>query len=794
MDTLYATLRSHGLEPPVTLKPGMNRFPGAKKSNGNMAGWCHVFDDGLGAVFGDWSTNLQQTWQAKRDKEYSPAERDAFRRHVAETKVQVEADKKARQSEAAIKAAAIWNAATPAPADHPYLEKKNIEPHGARIHNGDLVIPLRIGGTIHSLQFISPNGDKKFLTSGRVAGCYFAIAKPDGPETALLVCEGYATGASIHKATGLPVAVSFTSGNLLSVAQALREKFPGVELIVCGDDDYLTDGNPGLTKAVEAARSVNGLLAIPGFGDNRPEGVTDFNDMAIHCGLEAVEASIKKAVAPDIESSGNEVKPEAVGDDTSHVIAELATLSPIEYDRQRQEVANKLNIRVSTLDMEVEAIRRANQPAPSTTNGTCITIKETEPWAEPVDGVELLNDLSATFKRYTTLPDHAPEVLALWAIFTHTIDSAYTAPILAITSPQKRCGKTTVLTILAQVVHKPLSASNITAAALFRSIEKWGPTLLVDEADTFLKDKEELRGVINAGHTRSTSFVIRTVGDDHEPMQFNVWGGKAIALIGVLPDTIADRSINVAMRRQRPDEKIEKIRIDRVALLKDLARRCARWSADNMMKLKACDPAVPPSLHDRAADNWRPLLVIAETVGGEWPELARKAAMALSGSEVQEDDSAGVMLLSDIQVIFKEDGVAHIASADLAKKLVEIEERPWPEWAHGKPITTRQIARLLKPFGVKPGVFRGGFQTHRGYVLESFNDAFSRYIPDSFVTSVTSLKDNDLEGKRSVTSPSNVTDRNSRNTLLFNNVTDVTDGKGELGGKEQTCDVEVFEI
>ena len=382
--------------------------------------------------------------------------------------------------------------------------------------------------------------------------------------------------------------------------------------------------------------------------------------------------------APEADKDAADVQPEPLSDDTSILIAELAGMSPIEYDQRRKEAAEKLRIRVETLDQEVKQARLANQPQATTTNGTAIFMEEVELWPEPVDGAELLNELAATFKRHVALPDFADALLALWVVFTYAMDAAFTAPILAITSPQKRCGKTTLLALLSQFVHKPLSASNITAAAFFRSIEKWMPTLLVDEADTFLKDKEELRGVINAGHTRSTAYVIRTVGDDHEPTQFNVWGAKAIAMIGALPDTIADRSINVTMRRRRPDEKIEKLRVDRTGSFNDLARRCARWSSDNMGRLKAADPSMPDSLHDRAADNWRPLLAIADAVGGKWPELARKAAVVLSGSDSADDDSAGVMLLTDIQTIFKEDGSLHLASADIVKKLVKIEERPWP--------------------------------------------------------------------------------------------------------------------
>jgi len=221
--------------------------------------------------------------------------------------------------------------------------------------------------------------------------------------------------------------------------------------------------------------------------------------------------------APEADKDAADVQPEPLSDDTSILIAELAGMSPIEYDQRRKEAAEKLRIRVETLDQEVKQARLANQPQATTTNGTAIFMEEVELWPEPVDGAELLNELAATFKRHVALPDFADALLALWVVFTYAMDAAFTAPILAITSPQKRCGKTTLLALLSQFVHKPLSASNITAAAFFRSIEKWMPTLLVDEADTFLKDKEELRGVINAGHTRSTAYVIRTVGDDHEP-------------------------------------------------------------------------------------------------------------------------------------------------------------------------------------------------------------------------------------------------------------------------------------
>lgn len=287
-----------GLEPPEVIEPGkLYRFPGIGKRNGNTAGWCKLFDDGLGGSFGDWSAGFTENWQAKREKPFSTVEREAFKHHVAETQAQAEAERRARQAEAAAKAAAIWNAATPAPGDHPYLVRKGIEAHGARLHNGALLIPLREGGELHSLQFIGLDGDKRFLTGGRVAGCYFSIGSTQDA-TALCISEGFATGATIHQATGHPVAVAFNAGNLKAVAQAMRARFPTLPLIVCADDDADTQGNPGLSKASEAARAVGGLLAVPHFGPERPPGATDFNDMAAALGLDAVRNAINNAASP----------------------------------------------------------------------------------------------------------------------------------------------------------------------------------------------------------------------------------------------------------------------------------------------------------------------------------------------------------------------------------------------------------------------------------------------------------------------------------------------------------------
>ena len=310
-------MRHAGLEPPGTIEPGkLHRFPGVGKCNGNTAGWCKLFNDGLGGCFGDWSSGLSNSWRAKRDRPLTPAEAEAFKRHVTEAKDQAEAARKAKQAETAMQAAAIWESSTPAAEDHPYLRRKGIKPSGARLHDDALVIPLRASGEICSLQFIAPTGEKRFLSGGRVTGCYFSIGNAKRA-AALCIAEGFATGATIHEATGNPVAVAFNAGNLRSIAETMRERFPELSIILCADDDHRTEGNPGITKATEAARSVGGMVAIPVFEFNRPEKATDFNDMAELYGSDAVckvIASARTPVPSDLQS-GNEGAPNEAGDD-----------------------------------------------------------------------------------------------------------------------------------------------------------------------------------------------------------------------------------------------------------------------------------------------------------------------------------------------------------------------------------------------------------------------------------------------------------------------------------------------
>jgi hypothetical protein len=416
-----------------------------------------------------------------------------------------------------------------------------------------------------------------------------------------------------------------------------------------------------------------------------------------------------------------------VGDDKAE-IRRLAGLSPLEYERERKAAAEKLGVRTSELDKAVRAEQAKD--APREGQGRVFELQETAPWAEEVSGAELLADTVAMIQRYLVLPDGSAEILAVWAVHTHCYDCFAISPRLAITSAEKGCGKTTLLDVLACLVARPLPTSNATVAAIFRVVEVGKPTILMDEADTFLKDNDELRGILNTGHRRS-GFVLRCVGDEHEPRMFSTWAPAAIAAIGKIPDTLEDRSVACRMRRRKPTERVQNFRSDRVEQFTVLARKMARWAVDNEQTLRAADPDVG-ELQNRVADNWRPLLAVADVAGGEWPERIR--AIVAAAMAARAEQSVRVELLIDIKAAFETKDMDRMFSEDLVAYLVSLEGRPWVEWKNGKPLTKASLARLLNPFEVCPDQVRIGATTRKGYHLRQFKDAFDRYTPSQTET------------------------------------------------------------
>ena len=186
-----------------------------------------------------------------------------------------------------------------------------------------------------------------------------------------------------------------------------------------------------------------------------------------------------------------------------------------------------------------------------------------------------------------------------------------------------------MIEVLQALTNKGLTAGSLTPAAAFRTIEKYSPTLLIDEADAFLKDNDELRGILNSGHTRASAFVIRVEGENHEPVKFSTWGPKAIGMIGGLPETIEDRSIVIRLSRKMPGEKIVKTGLDFAESCLDIRSKCRRWTLYHLARLKSISVSIPASGNDRADDNWYPLFCIAHAIGGEWLERVASSMQQL---------------------------------------------------------------------------------------------------------------------------------------------------------------------
>jgi hypothetical protein len=349
------------------------------------------------------------------------------------------------------------------------------------------------------------------------------------------------------------------------------------------------------------------------------------------------------------------------------------------------------------------------------------------------EGASLLNDLSEFIRRFVALANAQSDVCALWVAHTHAVDAAETTPYLNISSAEKQCGKTLLLEVLSLLVAKPWLTGSASRAVLVRKIEAQQPTLLLDESDAaFAGDRdyaEALRGVLNSGHSRGGVVSLCVgMGANITAKDFSVFCPKAIAGIGKLPDTVADRSIPIRMKRRAPNETVERFR--RRLCEADAAtmrERLANWLAPKLQTLKDTHPEMPCSLSDRQQDGCEPLLSIADVADGDWPKRARAALVEILGGEAAEDTSVRVRLLSDIQTVFSQQSSERIFTADLLPALCDLEPQ-WLEFSYGKPLSAASLARLLKGFGISPRKIRIDDRTASGYFRDSFEDDWTRYL------------------------------------------------------------------
>lgn len=357
-----------------------------------------------------------------------------------------------------------------------------------------------------------------------------------------------------------------------------------------------------------------------------------------------------------------------------------------------------------------------------------------------------LDSVLAYLQRFVSYPNtHAAVAHALWIVHTHLMDCWESTPRIAFLSPEPGSGKSRALEASELLVPNPVNAVNVSVAYLFRKVgdEDGRPTILYDEVDTVFSktgDNEDIRGLLNAGHRRH-SVVGRCAvyGKRIETEETPAYCAVALAGLGDLPDTILTRSVIVRMRRRAPTEKVEPYRRRDVEVQSAALRQhIADWAANVERTARTARPALPTSVVDRDADVWEPLIVVADSAGGEWPERARRAAEFMVDASKQSTPSLGVRLLADLRTVFSNRD--RMGTEAILKALHSIEEAPWSD-LRGRALDARGLAARLKAYGIASKNLREPTGVFKGYMRSDLLDSWTRYLPLSKETPATCATD-----------------------------------------------------
>lgn len=354
------------------------------------------------------------------------------------------------------------------------------------------------------------------------------------------------------------------------------------------------------------------------------------------------------------------------------------------------------------------------------------------------DGAALLDEVRAFLARFVAFPsDHALAAATLWAAHTHAMDAFDTTPRIAFLSPEPGSGKTRALEILELLTCRPLLTVNVTPAYLFRKVadQAGPPTVLYDEIDTVFgpraKDNEDIRGMLNAGYRRGATAgrcVIK--GKAVEVEELPAYAAVALAGLDDLPATLMSRCIVVRMRRRAPHEQVEAYRRRaHEAEGHALRDRLDAWVGQVWAQIDDAWPKLPDRIEDRDADVWEPLLALADAAGGHWPDTARCSAVALVAAAAAKEGGLGVRLLADLRTVFATAGEDRMPTGAILEALRELDESPWGD-LRGKVLDSRNLARRLGKYEVRPKQIRFGETNTRGYDRSDLLDAWSRYLPE----------------------------------------------------------------
>jgi putative DNA primase/helicase len=402
------------------------------------------------------------------------------------------------------------------------------------------------------------------------------------------------------------------------------------------------------------------------------------------------------------------------------LLAELEQYSDLEYESNRKQIAQQRNVRVTYLDRLREELDRKKKERRDARQER----RDEETWPTAVDGSRLIEAVVSAIGRFVVMSSTSATTVALWVLHAHTHNAFDVSPILLVSSPTKGCGKSTLLDLLARLVPRPMLSASCTAAVLYRSTHL-RPTLLVDEADLFLGDDRNLVAFFNAGHRRGVPFR-RCEVDDNHVAEFESWCAKAIAQIG-LPTwpTLLDRCLVVKLDRKTKKEAVERFRKGReYPELENVRRMAARWALDHLEELRKSEPRLPESFDNRLADNWEPLLAIADAIGADAGREARRSAEALSRAD---EEGREILLLRDLLGLFV--GREELPTEAVVSGLIALEERPWDTANRGRPITGHWLGRTLGRFGIDSVKVTNALgKERRGYRRTQFLGVWERYL------------------------------------------------------------------
>jgi putative DNA primase/helicase len=441
------------------------------------------------------------------------------------------------------------------------------------------------------------------------------------------------------------------------------------------------------------------------------------------------------------EAAGAEAA--AASEKFRRIIEEIAALPENQFEIRCKEIAKGHGVSVALLRKwwrELHQITTEHKPG----GGRRVELPLDDPWPEAVSTSELLATIMGKLREYVVLQGGAAVAVGLYTMLTYVVDELQLCPMLLLRSAVKRSGKTTLLGLLLRMSYRALGLASISAAALYRVVDSLKPTLLLDEVDATLAQKtdtaEALRGLLNAGNDRTSSRVLRCVGEDKDVVSYEAFGAKVLAGIGEIPDTMEDRSVIVELRRKLENEKVRRFSVlDDQREFREIRQKLLRWATQHRKGVGAARPQIPFGLNDRASDNWSPLLAIADLAGEEWGRRARAVALELSGGTRDDEQDIRFELLKDIRAVFIDEGgdaCKAITTSFLIEKLCQIEEAPWATFHRGEPINPRGLGRILRPFGIVSANLKISRDpvtdkdtVAKGYKRETFIDAWMRYLP-----------------------------------------------------------------